>query len=238
MEKSAYNLIEILITLVLLGIISVIVIPNLIKKYQRTITVTKVKRFYANITDAYSQYIILNGNSVPDLSVEYPRTSEGAQKMYNDLIKPYFEISYDAGVDTQRKSIIMDNSAIKLLNGSNYANYTSNNLYYGYQFKDGATGWVRGHGKGLAIAYDVNGKKGPNTLGKDLFIFSINDVNNTEVSPYDQTSGRMTLKEAAEAQCKNKNAKGWHCASWIIAQGNMNYLDCTNLADWTTGKCK
>ncbi len=92
--------------------------------------------------------------------------------------------------------------------------------------QDGLTMWMRDYyNPGITISecgatdsgvenvcgviwLDVNGKKAPNTIGKDVFAFFV-------------------LKDEILAHplddC-NLNSEGWGCSSYIIRNGNMKYL--------------
>ena len=90
------------------------------------------------------------------------------------------------------------------------------------KLKDGGSMWVMGSsGKDACsdtdagttnvcgfIFYDVNGTKGPNTWGRDVFYFA---VKSNEIVP------------AKQNDC-NKNSNGDGCANYILLNENMDYL--------------
>ena len=61
MEKKAFTLAEILITLSILGVVAAITIPTIINKNSEKITVAKVKKIYATLNNAFLQSILDNG---------------------------------------------------------------------------------------------------------------------------------------------------------------------------------
>jgi hypothetical protein len=79
------------------------------------------------------------------------------------------------------------------------------------------------------VVLDINGKKLPNTWGRDIFSFSITkdsllpDGINKTVANVPTTAGRFV--------------SGW-TTGWVIQNENLDYLHCSGL-DWSTKtKCK
>ena len=236
--KKGFTLAEVMITMTILGVVATIVIPNVYEKYQRKLTVTKVKKMYSTISNAYIIYLAEKRTYLNLRSDD----ADGANLIYKDFFEPYFQISYVAETDSQKKAQIIG-SPFYLLSGEDKItkrDYISQDKYFAFKLKDGGVIWFRGNnGKTdiIPIWYDINGIKKPNTLGKDIFIFSIfKDAD--DISPFDYEAGRgSTLKNAAEQGCIGKK-DGWSCTSWVIAKGNMDYLDCPETLTWEKGKCK
>ena len=232
MKKSGFTLAEILITLTILGIIASLVIPNVYEKYQRKITVNKVRKMYSMLTSAYNQYLAENNN----VAVKFPMTEDGAKNSFNKYIKPYFEISVDAGTNTNKKSQIMKNENVKNLDGSESSkNYTNNFRYYGAKLKDGSVIFIRGSGNDqehlAAIFYIVDGNKNNIVIGKNLFVFYYLP---NGIQPYHEST--FSFRTFYETYCIT--SEGFGCNAWILAKGNMEYLNCPNKNIWETGKCK
>ena len=243
MKKLGFTLTEVLITLTILGIIAVLVIPNAYEKYQRRVTITKVKKMYSMLSNAYEQYLVENKN-LPVFDSQNEKDTKG---LFDVLIRPYFQISYDAGIDVNKKIKIMGNNPVKkidgTLNNSGFSdkNYYTNNgegfLYYAVMLKDGSVIFLRGFANNNTsipiVFYDINGKKGPNTFGKDLFVFHY-----LEDRLGSGNASETDLKKIFENGCIKSGTSGVGCLAWIIAKGNMDYLDCPDTIIWETGKCK
>ena len=60
-NNKAFSLAEILITVVILGILAAITVTSLIKNYQKTQTLTKLKKTYSAINQAIDISVIENG---------------------------------------------------------------------------------------------------------------------------------------------------------------------------------
>ena len=70
------------------------------------------------------------------------------------------------------------------------------------------------------LTIDVNGEKGPNTFGKDLFSFHIKKEG---ISP--RGSGDDARKFSSFCNRNESHAyNGYGCSAWIIYVGDMEYL--------------
>ena len=116
-----FTLAEVLVTLTILGVLATIVIPNVVKQYQRRITVTKVKKYYAKLTEAYEIHKIKNTET------KLPNSSK---EIFENFIKPYFKISYDAGNNaTKQRSIFPQNTPYYFLNNEIWTNLPIGDWY-------------------------------------------------------------------------------------------------------------
>ena len=212
-----FTLAEVLITLSILGVVAAITIPSAINNGTRKTTIVKVKKMYSTLEHALGILTVENNNDSININ-DYTYDEDGAIKMYNDFIKPYVKINTDAGTTKAEKEKIMSCGKIKLLSGSEHnTDHCDNTAYYGVQLKDGSTLILRGNPKQddnnqLYFELDVNGKQGPNTLGKDVFTFFISPAN------------PRNLSDPSVSSCTNEGA-GWGCSTYIIRNNNMNYLD-------------
>ncbi|MBQ8168022.1 type II secretion system protein, partial [bacterium] len=230
-EKQAFTLAEVLITLAIIGVVAAMTIPTLVSNYQEKVTVTKVKKIYTTLANAYQLYI--NDNGEPG---DFNYDEEGAVKSYK-IFEPYLKIAKDCG--TLSGDGCMYTSLYLLKNGDNAAYYADSNLYYKILLADGASLWVRGHAINttmpetnsyLSILYDVNGTAGPNKWGYDLFDFRA--YVNKGILPVGVVENDYSFEE----YCAPQNSKGYGCTAWVIHKGNMDYLKCDDLT-WADSRC-
>ena len=176
---------------------------------------------YSTLTTAYDQYLVENNWVTPT----YTATSADALKIYKDFVEPYMQVSVNAGTDPDEKKKIMHCNSYKRLDSTVGSSYCSKEIrcYYAVQLKDGSVLWFVGKNKEIAdvptFRYDVNGKKGPNMVGKDMFIFSMTDKG---ITP-GKSNTYQTPQEIA-SDCNPITGLGSGCATYIIVHGNMNYL--------------
>ncbi len=230
-RHNAFTLAETLIVIVVFGIVSALTIPSMINTNSRKTAIIRVKKMYSTLQTALSSMIALSGYEGINLS-DYPPTSAGANKVYEDFIEPFIRVSYVAGTSQQNKEKIMDcEKPMKLLTGSYHtSDYCKSTKYFGVRLNDGSTLIMRGYNDDdLYFVFDMNGKKGPNTLGRDIFRFYLNaDRKDDFIYPISEENLRS---------CVAANNGGWECAQWVIQKGNMDYLDCPGNYNWTRNKC-
>lgn len=215
MKKIAFTLAEILITIAVIGVVSAITIPSVVKKYQEMTTVNKVKKFYAMMSQALLLSIKDNG-PVNEWNV-YNTSNEQSANEIASYIKPYLKILKDCGTSS---GCLKYQNDPKRLSGSNLLNYDTANIYYKLILIDGSYLIIRSESNFCksndgnvpntcgAIYIDISGSKEPNTIGRDIFA--------VHITPY-------SLKPNMTDTCK-KNSSGWSCMKYILENGNMNYL--------------
>jgi prepilin-type N-terminal cleavage/methylation domain-containing protein len=214
-KKAAFTLAEVLITLGIIGVVAALTLPPLLRQHTEQATVSKVKKMYSTLANAYNLY--LTEENPPLVTTE---NEAGATAVANVFL-PYLNVSKDCG--TQNGANCIYNGTYKLKNGKSTYNYAANARYYKLIISDGSTIWFRGHTNGddqesTGVAfYDVNGKNPPNQWGYDLFAF---DIRNNKVIPFSNFT----------TNCAPANSKGWSCATWILQKGNMDYLRRTDLS--------
>lgn len=226
-KQKAFTLAEILITLSILGVVAAITIPSAIQREIEKTTVVKVKKMYSTLTTAYDQYMVENNWAIK----AYQNTDDDLQAIYDDLVAPYMQVSYVAGTNSERKKKIMYEKRYKWLNNPNSGNTYATENNYAFQLKDGSVLWFyaktsSGNVKFPTFRYDVNGKKGPNTLGRDTFFFTFTDqgVIPGKFATY-QTPDTLATKCRIDSTSNDEYVKsGASCAAYIILHGNMNYL--------------
>lgn len=210
-----FTLVEVLITLGVIGVIAAITIPTVVKKYQERVTVSKVKKFYSTINQAFLLSVKDNGYA-NDWNVTNGKNNTTAYQIAN-YFKPYLKIIKDCGTNS---GCLNYESETKFLSGSSNINYNTNSTYYKIILNDGSYVFIRGSNNyckdsdgGVnnscgVIFTDTNGKNQPNIVGKDIFAF--------EITPF-------SIQPVITNDC-SKNNTGWGCSGYILKYGNMDYL--------------
>ena len=216
-KKIGFTLAEVLITLGIIGVVAALTIPTLVRNYNEYVTVNKVKKFYSTMNKAYQRSMVDNGRA-DEWKVNNGASNTSATQLMS-YFKPYLKISKDCGTIS---GCLGYKNVIKYLNGMDYTNYDTDSWYYKLILADNSIMWIRSsnstyckelngnisHTCGIFF-YDVNRIKGPNTIGKDIFTFTLT------------SNGIYPTKGWNDC---NKNGSGWDCSSYIIEHGNMNYL--------------
>ena len=231
-SKCAFTLAEVLITLVIIGVVAALTIPNLMQKYTEQATVKKVQKFHSNLANAYmlasKEYGPAGewGLSNSETAIQ----KESAEKIYNLLFKPYFKIAKDCGVNNIGHCI--PDTRYKELSGNDAPGYLKV-IYYKIALEDNAAVWWRSDSNPstIVVFYDTNGVKAPNQYGKDLFQFYI-----TNEKIYPAGAPAYHGQSSFSNKC-NLNSNGGSCAAWVVYKGNMDYLHCDGLT-WESRSCK
>ena len=201
----AFTLSEVLITIAVVGVISAITLPTLIKNYNKKIAVNRLKETYSLINQVVKTSEIDNG---PLESWNYNLSGEDFAKKY---IRPYFKVIKDCKANNNNCW-----AKVKYLNNKFIDNAYQPSYCYGFVINNGSSLSFCNSDKMILVYYDVNGPKGPNKRGIDNFIIIISIVqNNNSGSPrgkwnksgvylYGHGYDRNTILGKGHAQC-NKN---------------------------------
>lgn len=228
--KKAFTLAETLITIGIIGVIAAITIPLLIQKYQEKVTVVMLKKHYSMMQQAYQTAINEKG-SPGDWGL---KSSDNIEENILYHLKPYIKIIKDC---ENKKGCW----GIKYsLNGNRYEDIDKYSNYYKAILADGSIIAVRVNDSEFSddvhrwaeYMIDLNGDKGPNVLGKDVFNFMFTK---TKVKPYGQDSYGFDDGWCSSIS-PNKPSVG--CAAWVLQNENMDYLHCNDLSLNSKTSCK
>ena len=237
--KKAFTLAEVLITLGIIGVVAALTMPVLIQNHKEKTTVARLKKTYSVLSNAYM--LALNEN--PDVTSWFPsdEISENS-KIFFDKIKPYLKIQKECGFEKG----CLTSGYVKTLDGRNYTIYDERDDEYRFILSDGTTLWfyisindldlVNENGIGN-IKVDIDGKKGPYTFGKDVFLFYITT---NKIVPYgtQNTTINSVSFDYACNKSKTTDANGIGCTAWVLYNENMDYLHCNDLTWSGKVRCK
>ena len=177
--KKAFTLAEVLITLGIIGVVAAMTMPALINKYQSKVFETAFKKQYSVIQNAieYSTMVNAYQNCYVYHPEGYHLEYSGCEALRNDLVESLKLTPLSKEIFKNYKT---DQDAIFAAGGSsinrhcNYHNAVLTSIPY--MLPDGAILMV--NVKALpAIVIDVNGKKGPNKWGYDVFFMVLSNHN-------------------------------------------------------------
>jgi len=238
-EGAAFTLAEVLITLAIIGVVAAMTIPTLISDYQEKVTVTKVKKVFYLISNAYKMAQAEHGSfdSWGIDSGDY--WTENAALIVANKIKPYIRVIDDCGTSNCNGYI---NGSITFLNGRTDLNPTeaatdmSQNNIYKMRLADGVGLYIRARATEATVLFDINDNKEPNVLEKDIFYFAISP--NSVKIPGIGKDPSNTSSSTPWFLC-NPAQQGWYCTGWVFYKGNMDYLKCPDELTWNgKNSCK
>jgi prepilin-type N-terminal cleavage/methylation domain-containing protein len=203
--QKAFTLAEVLITLLIIGVVASLVVPNIIADTQQAEFITAWKKAYGVIMQAQLNMIRENG-SVSATFSNIDCTPTGVNIFMNTWI-PYLSV-----VKTCMAGRIITDDChtvnFKSLDGSVISNYNSIDADSGAVLSDGIFvnfyAGVCGGGSVCSdsnLFIDINGTKGPNIVGKDVFRMK-----------YDITKGRF-IPGIGATTC---SGAGWSCGAYYL----------------------
>ena len=161
--KKAFTLAEVLVTLGIIGVVSAMTVPTLMQNYQRKSYVTQLHKVYNELSQALVQY--QNDNNALNIK-EAGLTNQAA---IENFVKNYFKVVNDCG---KNKTPCFASEYRKL--AGNVISTWNPKAHYNL-----ASGVSLGVGEVMLgdtlfrVYVDVNGQKGPNIFGRDIFIMYI-----------------------------------------------------------------
>ena len=196
---GAFTLAEVLITLGIIGVVAAMTMPSLMQNYKRQQATARIKKFVSVINQA----LISAENDLgprEDWVIGEMNNSDSAYDFLNTYIKPYIK-----SADIEKRTLF----------GTNMATL---------RFVDGSQMSVK-VGACYDIFYDINGEKGPNEKGRDIFVFILcknggcnfnsNQVRGFYCAP---TGQQFPTHEQLIDNCKDRN-RGSYCTILLEQNG-------------------
>ena len=240
-NKKGFTLAEVLITLTILGVVAALTVPSLIHKFQDRIAISSVKKTWSMLENALEQMYIIEGKpSTWDWSAY--TTNETRANYFAEKFIKYVNVEKFCGSSSgcfpsknDSKCSAGNYNIYCNLHGINSQQYIDNQNYGKFRLKNGMSinvsitpsmfnsSTVTSTTNKFRV--DINGKKGPNRLGYDVFYFEFNDKGLllANASYYSHWYCNKTSSGGMD---------GWTCSTWIMKHGNMDYKYRDISAEW------
>ena len=229
-KSFAFTLAEVLITLGIIGVVAAMTLPSLIAKHQEKQWVTAFLHTYSVLNNAYRMVQNENGTfedwadvTITDTDGKPNRSSRAnGAAIYNVMIKPYVQVN-EAFLEAGNNSCIPEKSYQLNKEENPSFNVEMVNTHRPTVSLVSGECIVLGNDFGDFFV-DVNGKKKPNTLGKDQFLFSFDVIKSEVIRP-----GYLQRGWTDQAKyCDRTSSNGWYsgisCGNWVLRNNNMDYL--------------
>ena len=238
-KAYAFTLAETLIVIGIIGVVAALTLPNLNHATGDKEKVTKVKKIYASLTDAFDRAQAVYGDYdtwFTDLYnsygyVDYSNWATKSERMAKRITE-FMKVSKDCGFDegcisTAPLKTFQRNGDIEDIEDNYLESLQDGENVYTVLLSDGiALAFLGGRDR---IKVDIDGpSKGKNLYGDDIHDFCITNKNNVTLlvpSYYDTDISNLYLM--------GSNNGGNHTA-WVIENGNLDYLKCPDELDWET----
>ena len=219
LRSAAFTLAEVLVTLGIIGVVSAMTVPTLMQNYQRQSYVTQLHKTYNEFSQAILRF------QTDRNAVNLTEAGLTSQEVCNNLMTSYFKTTQTC--ENSLTPCFAD--SYKTLQGGTI----DFNINTSYVLASGAS--VRfmyaqvgnGINKIANITVDVNGKKGPNILGRDLFWMAL--YNDGVIDDYDYKSpaplSESLRNDAYDTYCQGSGVvPGYGCFGRILNNNwEMNY---------------
>ena len=179
-KNNGFTLAEVLITLGIIGVVAAMTLPTLIQNHQKRSLEVATQKFYSTMSQAVKKYMAdegvddlrntpLAGNNYEE--IDSPEAIASIKDFVTKYLKVVEECDHEANNCFAPTYKSWDGSA------SDY-NFTTEANYGGrrdYVLADGTVIRIgyNGNDSPIDLYVDVNGKKGPNRVGYDLWNMSI-----------------------------------------------------------------
>ena len=194
-SKLAFTLAEVLITLSIVGVVSAMTLPTLIKNYQMKTLEVAFKKQYSNIYNTLN-YISMEENLYEchyKYTTSYVYTATDCNALRENMIKrmKLKEIKHDFK-NYALKSDVINNGGASTNIGFSYDEFVRDSRGKAYLSPDGSVYIFSDSFNRFKMFFvlDTNGKKGPNKWGYDVFLIGLYNKNNNLVPNF-----RFSLKE-------------------------------------------
>ncbi len=226
-KMEGFSIAEVIVCLAIVGIIAAMTIPVMAFDVYERITVSRLIKFQSTMTNAYKMLRSIYGP--PEDWPEYQNQTASTRdhSIFIRRLQPFLKIMYDCGSGNNTNSLCLNKSKYHNINGT-----LTNNIipsYYDIVLADGTSVMFmsrylgnesESNKKSLGVLYvDLNGPKGPNKWGYDLFEFAITNDQILPRSLENKLNDRQILNECI-------NTMGYGCSAWVVLKHNIDYRRC------------
>lgn len=182
-NKKGFTLSEVLITLVIIGVIAAITVPVMHADYPERKRSAKVKKIYSTLANAMTFVKADGGDMI--FEVDSDENLDTMRQWFDTYLKPRLittKVCYNTkgcwnekitksldgstcrwnvtgvGIGSRIITAVLSDGTFINIDGHRRANLNS---YFGVNFDEDY---------GIAVTFDINGAKEPNTIGKDIFV--------------------------------------------------------------------
>lgn len=227
-----FSLAEVLITLGIIGVVAAITMPSLIMKINNKGYTERLIKAYSTLQNATNK--IIEEEGLPSnwgWSNYSTDTDNSANEHIIDLYKNNLKVVYYCkgswgdnkcmsiesikykGLDKQTATSIYSRTDIF----GDYQFVLSDSTIIGVRFRNNAGAVFWDAPSALIFTVDVNGKKKPNVVGRDVFYFYL-DNSRGKVFPFISDENSNKYANTCEV-----GKSGHSCAYRVITEGKMNY---------------
>lgn len=237
-KSFGFTLAEVLITLGIIGIVAEITIPTLYQSVSNQYYTNQLKKAYSTFNQALIS-LTTDYGCIGDLACTGLFNTGRSVQDFGDEIAKYFKVTQNCGLNASQGC--WSHSVAPNYDGSGTrADVDAASGRYKFVTADGATYYIvsyandcttnRGYNSMSAVCawlwVDVNGVKGPNNHGRDIYQFWVTNGKGPLLYPYggkDHFAGTSSYWKDVNA-CVPTNTSGDYCTGRVMEESwQMNY---------------
>ena len=233
MNKKAFTLAEVLITLGIIGVVAAVTIPTLISRNQKIVTQTKLKAQYATLSSVLNRIKDEQGESFTFTDGSSSWSREKSQTAFETYMKPYLKI------DSKYSNEECDSLSTFYPQGGGTPYTDTNGACYRLMKGEAIIFWAgklnENSTETISMSIVLNPEKRKKIIGKDVFSFAIINTGTsfylgTAINIYTPNVSREELKTLCATNSGRINLEGFQsntttaCTelirrdSWTISQ--------------------
>lgn len=259
--NKGFTLAEVLITLGVIGVVAVLTISTLTNNIQEKFLLTQLSHVYSLMSQATEkmiedekQDIKFWGSNGTERMIKFQELLPKYLKVVKtcDLDRAVFEgcnaktfkwLMPDGSIYIDRFNTINNRKTFVLVNGVSvmFPNEASGQcgLYKNFTYDGSYTGAAGGTYGFSCFEFfvDINGKKGPNEIDKDIFLFWLGRDGLIPAGMPQEDVWSNRFEDACGKNATNPYALH-NCTAWALQNKNMDYLKCGGLSWHGKHSCK
>lgn len=215
-----FSLAELLIALAIVGIIAAVTIPGVVTNYNQKAMLTQLQKNYVELQETLLMLKTENYHKGLEGSILNNKGSKSVEETAGKFLKDYYKITQDCNTDTQPcfakqyadistvtyKDFSCDGYSVNVASGAAICIIPAS-IFSAISIDPSTLQPSKVETKNPVVVYlDVNGAKGPNIGGRDMFTFNIyNDYSIDEVDVNKSDSESSTSPEDERNNLYNSN---------------------------------
>ena len=223
-KSKAFTLAETLIVIGIIGVVAALTLPNLNHATGDKEKVTRVKKIYSALTDAFDRAQVIYG-PCDEWSKGIEDDKKARAERFAKRITEFMKVSKDCGFDDGCYS----KAPLLRIDGSEYdSNYLESlkklNAYMVILSDGVSLRFNTGGHSSYKIGVDIDGpNKGKNQDGVDVFDFSVFDSNDAEVTEYGAKINQL-YPSFSPRFFSGDFVGPYGYVQWILENGNLDYI--------------
>ena len=233
----AFTLAETLIVIGIIGVVAALTLPNLNHATGDKEKVTKVKKIYSALTDAYGRAEAIYGPYNEWCSFNWTNEDLTKKACIEKIAKRITEFMKVSKVCGFSEGCFSAAPLINVKGSQGFDNYLSalqHDHHYMVMLTDGISLAFTSYEGMVRFRIDIDGpNKGKNQIGNDIFNFS---MINWDSEYYFEN--QILPSYFSNNSSNSPNPSYWTTTSqttlWVIENGNLDYLKCIDELNWET----